>query len=267
MKNANAAEPLKIALVGAGGRGTEAVSNAMQANDKVELVAIGDVFESHIKGALDRFAKNENLKNNIKVGDNKFVGLDAYKKVLDQKFDYVILATPPGWRSFHFEYAVEKGHNVFCEKPVATDAPGIRRFLAAAKKSEEQKLHVVTGNQRRHEKPYVETIKKIHDGALGEIVAGRAYWDGTLPHCREREAGMTDIEYQLYNWYNFCWICGDNIVEQHLHNLDVMNWVFKSHPFPLSPAVAVPGNPKKKNMGIFGIISLVIMNIPTAFMS
>ncbi|MBI1389307.1 MAG: gfo/Idh/MocA family oxidoreductase [bacterium] len=234
-REAQAQDTIKIALVGAGGRGTGAVQNAIQAGQhsgaKVELIALGDVIEETAKGAVRGFKENANLKDSIKVDDSTtFWGLDAYQKVIAMKPDYMILATPPGFRPEMFEAVVNAKLNCFCEKPVATDFNGIRRYMAAAKKSEELKLHIVTGNQRRHQKNYVETVEKLHDGALGDIVAMRVYWDGGLPHARERKPGMSDLRYQLYNWYNFCWICGDNIVEQHIHNLDVANWVLNSHP-------------------------------------
>ncbi|MBD3267084.1 gfo/Idh/MocA family oxidoreductase [bacterium] len=252
LTQANAAEKMKIGVVGCGGRGTGAVMNAIQANSNIELVAMADVVEYKVNGSFNRLTKNENIKKNIQVGDNKFWGLDAYKKVIDRDdLDYVILATPPGYRPEHFEYVVEKGHNCFCEKPVATDATGMRRFMKAAKLSEQKKLHIVAGTQRRHAKNYQETVQLIHDGALGEVVAGRAYWNGTLPHARDRKEGMTDLEYQLYNWYNFCWICGDNIVEQHVHNLDIMNWVIGSHPISV---IASGGRAWKSNEEKYGNI-------------
>ncbi|MBN2328875.1 MAG: Gfo/Idh/MocA family oxidoreductase [Candidatus Omnitrophica bacterium] len=251
LKNAHAAAgPMKIGVIGCGGRGTGAVQNAIQANDQIELVAVCDVFEDRAKGAVDQFKKNENLAKNIKVEpENIFWDLDGYKKLLQLDMDYVILATPPGFRPEHFEAVVAAKKNCFCEKPIAVDPNGTRRFMAAAKKSEEMKLHIVTGTQRRHQLPYVETIKKIHDGVLGDIVGGRAYWDGTLPHARDRKAGMSDLEYQLYNWYNFCWICGDNIVEQHVHNLDIMNWVFQSHPVAVIASGGRAWKPKIEKYG------------------
>lgn len=251
LKSAHAAEtPMKIGLIGAGGRGTGAVQDAIQANSNIQLVAIGDFWLDRAKGAVKGFKDNENLKDNIQVPDDAiYGGLDAYKKVLEHEVDYIILATPPGFRPLHFEAVVEAKRHCFCEKPVATDPVGTRRYMAAAKKSEELKLCVVTGTQRRHQKPYIETIQKIHDGVLGDLVAGRAYWDGTLPHARERKPGQGDLEYQLYNWYNFCWICGDNIVEQHVHNLDVMNWVFNAHPVSVVAAGGRAWKPKIEKYG------------------
>jgi len=250
VRNAAAADPLKIALIGAGGRGTGAVQDAMKASDNIQLIGIADVMEQKAKDAYNGFKNNANLAENIKMTEETvFGGLDAYQKVIDLQPDYVIIATPPGFRPIHFEAVVEKKLNCFCEKPVATDSNGIRRYMAAARKSERLGLNIVVGTQRRHEKTYLETIQKIHDGALGEIVAGRAYWNGTLPHRRERKPGMDDLTYQLYNWYNFCWICGDNIVEQHVHNLDVMNWVFQAHPISVVASGGRAQKPPEERYG------------------
>ncbi|HPA44320.1 MAG TPA: Gfo/Idh/MocA family oxidoreductase [bacterium] len=229
-------DPLKIALIGCGGRGKDAVKNAIQADRNIKLIAVHDVVEQRAKDAPNQI--KESLKKddlpveNIQVDpEHTFSGLNGYKDLLKLDMDYVIIATPPGFRPIHFEEAVQAKKNIFTEKPVGTDPTGIRRFLRAARRAERAKLSIVAGTQRRHQKEYVETIARIHDGALGEILAGRAYWNGGLPFARERQPGMSDLEYQAsYNWYNFCWICGDNIVEQHVHNLDVMNWVFQAHP-------------------------------------
>jgi len=229
-------DPLKIALIGCGGRGKDAVKNAIQADKNVKLIAVHDIMEQRAKDAPNQI--RESLKKddlpveNIQVDpEHIFSGLSGYKDLLKLNMDYVIIATPPGFRPEHFEEAVQAKKNIFTEKPVATDPTGIRRFLRAARRAERAKLSVVAGTQRRHQKEYVETIARIHEGALGEILAGRAYWNGGLPFARDREPGMSDLEYQAsHNWYNFCWICGDNIVEQHVHNLDVMNWVFQTHP-------------------------------------
>ena len=233
VKNVHAQDdPLKIGLIGCGGRGTGAAQNAIQASSNVEIVAVGDVFEDRVDNCVRRLRENENIKQNVAnlTDDAIYKGLDAYKKVLEHELDYVILATPPGFRPEHFEAVVDRQLNCFCEKPVATDPFGIRRFMKAAKKSEELKLHITTGNQRRHQKEYIETVEKIQNGVLGDIVSCRAYWCGGLPFARERQDDWSDLEFQLRNWYNFCWICGDNIVEQHIHNLDVINWVMQDHP-------------------------------------
>ena len=242
-------EPMKIGLIGCGGRGTGAVQDAIRASENITLVAVHDVMEYKAKNAVaelkEKFAKSVQVDD-----DHIFSGPNDYRKVIECKPDYVILATPPGFRPAHFEAAVEAKLHIFTEKPVATDPTGIRRFMAAAKKSEDLKLCVVAGTQRRHEKPYIDTIAKIHDGILGEIIAARVYWNGTLPHARERKPGMSDLEYQAsHNWYNFCWICGDNIVEQHVHNLDIMNWVLKSHPISVIASGGRAWKPKEEKYG------------------
>lgn len=251
VKNVHAAaDPLKIGLIGAGGRGVGAVEDAIRASENIQLVAVGDVFEDRAKNAIRRLKGNENLRDSIlATEENAYGGLDNYKKVLEHEMDYVIVATPPGFRPIHFEAIVEKGLNCFCEKPVATDSNGMRRFMDAARKSEQKGLHIVTGTQRRHQKPYVETIQKIHDGVIGEIVAACCWWNGGLPHARERREGMSDLEYQIYNWYNFCWICGDNIVEQHVHNLDVINWAIQAHPVAAYGSGGRAWKPKEEKYG------------------
>ncbi|MFP6620353.1 MAG: Gfo/Idh/MocA family oxidoreductase, partial [Pirellulaceae bacterium] len=162
--------------------------------------------------------------------DQQFVGFDAYKNVLESDADLVILATPPGFRPLHFEAAVKAGKNVFMEKPVAVDAPGVRRVLAAAKVAKEKGLSVQVGLQRRHEVAYKETIGQLQDGAIGDINLMRAYWNGGGVWVRPRQESQTELEYQMRNWYYFNWLCGDHIDEQHIHNLDVINWLKKGFP-------------------------------------
>ncbi len=162
--------------------------------------------------------------------DRKFVGLDAYQKAIDSGIDLVILATPPGFRPMQFEAAVKAGKHVFMEKPVATDAPGVRQVLAAAALAKEKNLAVGVGLQRHHQKHYIETIHRLHDGAIGDIHTLRVYWNGAGVWVKPREPNQTEMEYQLRNWYYFNWLCGDEICEQHIHNLDVGNWVKNAHP-------------------------------------
>lgn len=243
-------EKFRVGLIGCGGRGNGAVQNAVAASENVTLVAVHDVMEHKAKGTVEQLKRKLEAKNVQVDEDHIFSGPGAYKGVLESDLDYVILATPPGFRPEHFEAAVDAKLHIFTEKPVATDPVGIRRFMAAAKKSEQLKLSIVAGTQRRHQKPYVETIKKIHDGALGEIVAGRAYWNGSLPFARERKPGMSDLEYQAsHSWYSFCWICGDNIVEQHVHNLDIMNWVLQAHPVSVIASGGRCWKPKEERYG------------------
>jgi len=220
-------DPIKVGLIGCGGRGRGAAGNAMEADKAVKIVAVCDVFEDRAKN----FQKQLNRKG-AEIGDDMvFSGVFGYKKLLENDLTYVILATPPGFRPMQFEAAVNAKKNIFTEKPVGTDPTGIRQFMAAAKKSEELKLSITAGTQRRHQKPYIETVKKIQDGAIGEVRAARAYWcGGPVINMRSRPAGMGDLEWQVKNWYSHCWICGDNIVEQHVHNIDIINWVMKAHP-------------------------------------
>jgi len=223
---------LRIGLIGCGGRGTGAARQALRAGEvtgvETQLVALADVFKDRLDAARKGFESSKNAKLS---DDTCFAGLDAYQKLLAADVNYVILATPPGFRPIHFEAAVNAKKSIFCEKPVGTDSVGIRRFMEAAKKSEEMNLSVVAGTQRRHHKGYIETIKKIHNGEIGDLLAARAYWcGGPVFKARERKPEWSDLEWQMRAWYSYCWICGDNIVEQHVHNLDVINWALGSHP-------------------------------------
>ncbi|MCC6142348.1 MAG: Gfo/Idh/MocA family oxidoreductase, partial [Candidatus Hydrogenedentes bacterium] len=226
-------DTLRVGLIGCGGRGGGAVVNHLTGNDNVKFVAMADVFEDKLASKRKEIESNNDPKVQPKVAIEDelcFTGLDAYQKLLQTDIDIVIHATPPYARPTHITAAVEAGKHIFTEKPVAVDAPGIRQFMEAAKKAKEKGLSLVAGTQRRHQKSYVETVKKLQNGEIGEIVAARAYWCGTLPFSHERKEGWSDLEYRLRNWYNYCWVCGDNIVEQHIHNLDVINWVMDGHP-------------------------------------
>ena len=232
---ASPGDTLKIALIGCGGRGSGAANQALGTGDNVKLIAAADAFKDRLDGSLENL-KNQH-KHKVEVPeDNKFVGFDGYKKAISLA-DVVILATPPGFRPMHFEEAVRQGKHVFMEKPVATDAPGVRRVLAAAEEAKKKNLKVGVGLQRHHQLGYLETMKRLHDGAIGDIVAMRCYWNGSTPWVKyrkdlEKQFGrpLTEMEYQMKNWYYFVWLCGDHIVEQHIHNLDVINWVKKGYP-------------------------------------
>lgn len=229
-------EMLKAGLVGCGGRGTQAVLDMMAGTENIQLVSMGDIFEDKLEGALAKIRdnpKNAPFLDRINVApDHRFVGFEAYKKVLASDIDIVMLATPPGYRPMHFEAAVEAKKHVFCEKPFGTDPVNVRRFMAAAKKSEELKLTVMSGAQRRNQRDYVETIEKLQNGAIGDIVAAYAYWVGTpvIQQKQGRDPKWADMTWEHRNWYSFVWICGDQIVEQHLHNIDVINWLMGTHP-------------------------------------
>jgi predicted dehydrogenase len=223
--HAQGSDIIKVGLVGCGGRGSGAAGDCIKgaeiAGAKAEIYAVGDMFEGKARGQANKYKLNN---------DQTFVGLDAYKGVIDSGINMVILATPPGFRPLHFKYAIDKGRNVFFEKPVAVDPTGVRTVIDASKVAEEKKLAVVTGTQRRHEANYIETIKRIHDGAIGDVLHMSVYWNGGGIWSRRREPGMSDVEAQINNWYHYVWLCGDQIVEQHIHNLDVANWVMNSHP-------------------------------------
>lgn len=220
---------IKIALIGCGGRGTGAVFQAFETGYNIKLVAMADAFQDRLEGSYKPIFEKYG-KDKVEVTDDKkFVGFEAYKDAIKEA-DVVILAAPPGFRPNHFQEAIRQNKQVFMEKPVATDAAGIRKVLDAAKEASEKKLNVVVGLQRRYQDSYVETIKRIHDGAIGDIVSGQVYWNDGGVWVKQREAGMTEMEYQMRNWYYFNWLCGDHIVEQHVHNLDVVNWVKGAYP-------------------------------------
>jgi predicted dehydrogenase len=225
--HASADETIKVGVIGCGGRGSGACGNALEADEAVKIVAAGDAFPDRVAGLKNNLKK---FGNRVDLGDRAFSGLDAYEKVLKCDLDYVILATPPGFRPVHLKKAVEAGKNVFCEKPVAVDAPGIRTCLSLVDELKKKNLALVAGTQRRHQAGYLETVKRIHDGEIGDIVSAKCAWDGQGIWFHARKPGTSDVEYQLNNWYHFLWLCGDHIVEQHVHNLDVINWVLKAHP-------------------------------------
>jgi myo-inositol 2-dehydrogenase/D-chiro-inositol 1-dehydrogenase len=226
-------ETIKVGLVGCGGRGTGAASQALKTEGPVKLVAMADAFEDQLEKSLKglKGALGDKADERVAV-DQKFIGLDAYKQMLAADVDLVILATPPGFRPIHFEAAVAAGKNVFMEKPVATDAPGVRKVLAAVKAAKEKNLKVGVGLQRHHQAPYIETIDRIKNGAIGDVVAMRCYWNsaGVWDPRKTREECSGEMEYQMRNWYYYTWLCGDHICEQHIHNLDVCNWVMDDFP-------------------------------------
>lgn len=227
--NAVGSDTIKIGVVGCGGRGTGAAIQALNTTGGgVKLVAMADVFQDNLETSLRTIANQH--KDKVEVKDNRFIGCDAYVDVLASDCDFVILATPPGFRPLHFEKAVMAGKHVFMEKPVASDAPGIRRVLAANEIAKQKGLGVQVGLQRRHEFRYKETIDKLRGGAIGDINFCRAYWNSGGVWVRARPAGVSELEYQMRNWYYFNWLSGDHITEQHIHNLDVINWLADGHP-------------------------------------
>lgn len=233
--HAAADSSIKIGLVGCGGRGTGAAVNALSVNPNVKITAMGDLFMHAIEKS-HKAMSFENPKQLAVTKDNMHAGFDAYKKVIDSGVDLVVLATSPAFRPVHFEYAVEKGVNCFMEKPVAVDIAGCLKVLELAKKAEEKNLKVGVGLQRHHHPGYIETIKRLHDGEIGDINVMRCYWNQggawlkTRKKLMETQPNLTELEYQMQNWYYFTWLGGDHIVEQHIHNIDVCNWVMKGYP-------------------------------------
>jgi myo-inositol 2-dehydrogenase / D-chiro-inositol 1-dehydrogenase len=225
--NAAGSDTLKIGLIGCGGRGTSALDQALNSSDAgVQLTAMCDVFESRMQSAY-RSLKSKHAE---KVEPRRFIGLDSYLELLATDVDVVFLATPPGFRPLHFERAIEAGKHVFMEKPVAVDSPGVRRVLATGKLAESKGLAVQVGLQRRHEARYQQSVAQIHRGAIGSPIYARAYWNAAGVWTRPRRKDQSELEYQLNNWYYFNWLSGDHITEQHVQNLDVINWVMQGHP-------------------------------------
>jgi predicted dehydrogenase len=236
--HAAGSDAIKVGLIGCGGRGTGAADNVLHSAKGVQVVALGDAFKDRLdgcRGHLTNLARNDDrvkeLGNSVDVPDERcFVGLDAYEKVISSGANYIILATPPGFRPIHIQAVVAAGKNLFTEKPVGVDGTGIRKVLDAYEESKKKNLAIAAGTQRRHQLGYVETMKQVRDGAIGKILGGACYWNQGILWYKKREPGMSDLTYQMRNWYNFLWLCGDHIVEQHVHNLDVMNWGLGTHP-------------------------------------
>ncbi len=233
---------IRLVVIGCGGRGTGAAENIFIAaqntpNAKVKLVAVHDAFKENARGAIKQLKRK--YADNVDVPEDRiFSDLDGYKAAIDVDCDLVVIATPPAFKPQQFEYAVKKGRHIFCEKPVASDVAGVRRFLASVQESKSKNLLVGIGLQRRHEPQYLETIKRLHDGAIGDIIALRVYWNGGGIWHRGRNVAqqlmgdtpVTEMAYQCNNWYHFNWLSGDQICEQHIHNLDVGCWVKGKYP-------------------------------------
>jgi len=252
-------EKLKAGLIGCGGRGTEAVRNLLTGCPNVEVIAMGDLFEDRLHSSLKELGSFEH-GGRVKVDpEHWFVGFGAYKKVIASGADIIMLATPPGYRPIHFEAAIEAKKHVFCEKPFGTDPVNVRRLMDAAKKSEELKLSVKSGAQRRSQQYYLDQYKSLKDGEIGDIQAMYAYWVGSpvlqfkdhhWPGPKgKRDPKWADMEFQNRAWYSFGWICGDQIVEQHLHNIDVCNWFMGTHPVEVVASGGTAWRPREEEYG------------------
>ncbi len=245
-------DALRIGLVGCGGRGSGAAAQALRADKNVILTAMGDAFPEALQGSLKSLQGEAELASRVKVApDHCFVGLDAYQKVIASGVDVVLLASPPGFRPVHLKAAVEAGKHIFCEKPVATDSPGVRSVLASAKLAKEKNLSLVTGFCWRYDFGRREFFKRIHDGAIGDLRAVYSnYYTGQvkpMPPASARPKDMGDLEWQLRNWYNFTWLSGDGLVEQAVHSVDKVSWAMKDIA-PLK-AVAVGGRQTPNHEG------------------
>ncbi len=232
-QNSNA---IKVGLVGCGGRGTGAAAQALKADDFAELTALADISQDRIDQCIDQIGKTQAAK--VKVDPkNQFLGLDAYQKLIDSGVDVVLLATPPGFRPAHLRACIDANKHVFCEKPIAVDAPGVRHVLETAKMAKQKNLSLVAGFCWRYSNYIVETFDQIHGGALGDLTAYYAtYYTSPvkpMPPASDRPAGMSDVEWQIKNWYNFLWVCGDSIVEQAVHSADKIAWAMHDQP-PIS---------------------------------
>lgn len=226
---AGADDAIKVALIGCGGRGTGAAAQALSTKQNVKLVAMADAFRDRLDDSYKELTNDEStVKARVDVPEErKFVGFDAYKKAIALA-DVVILATPPGLRPIHFEEAVNKNKHIFMEKPVATDPAGIQRVLVAAEEAKKKKLNVVVGLQRHYQNSYRELFKR--KDMIGDIVSASCWWNNDGVWVRPRKPGQTEMEYQMRNWYYFNWLCGDHITEQHIHNIDVINWFKGAYP-------------------------------------
>ena len=232
-------DKIRVGLIGCGGRGTGATINCVESSANIEIVALGDLFKDRVDDTRKKLTENEKTAAAMKVTDETcFSGFDNFKKVLQSDIDLVILATPPHFRPEHLEAAIAADKHVFMEKPVAVDPVGIRSVIATSAIARVKGLAIVAGTQRRHQAHYVEIMRRIHDGDIGEIVAAQCYWNmGGLwkkpaaENWKKYQAGeWSDMEWQCRNWLFLCWLSGDHIVEQHIHNLDVVNWAVGSLP-------------------------------------
>ena len=247
-------EKLRAGIVGCGGRGTAAIGDILTGNPNVELVAMADLFEDKLEQSLSRIRTQDRfaaVRDRVKVDpEHRFTGFDAFRKIAASGVDIVMLTTPPGYRPEHFEAAINAGKHVFCEKPIATDPVGVRRFLAANEKARARKLTVVSGAQRRSSRDYLQTREKVRGGAIGDIVALYSnYLSGPVMHAKARDPRWGDMEWEHRNWYSFVWICGDQIVEQHFHNIDCMNWFMDAHPVSVVASGGVAWRPAEELYG------------------
>ena len=220
---------IRVGVIGCGGRGTGAAVNCFESSDGVEIAAMGDLFADRLASSRQRIGERLGAAFTV-TNETAFSGFDAFQNVLATDIDMVILATPPAFRPQHLRAAIDAGKNVFMEKPVAVDPMGIKSVIESSDMAQNRGLAIVSGTQRRHQAPYLEAMKRIHDGAIGDVVGAQVFWNQGGLWNRERQPGWTDMEWQARNWLYFTWLSGDHIVEQHIHNIDVANWAMNGHP-------------------------------------
>lgn len=231
--HARASGKIKVGLLGCGGRGNGAIRQNLNADPAVEVIALADLFESKVRSTREKLQRDEKYKGRINIDDDHmFWGWDCHEKLAQCDADILCMATAPAFRGRQMMAAIKAGKHVFTEKPVATDVAGCREVMAASALAKEKGLAIVCGTQRRHEFSRVELMKRIHDGQIGELVGGQCYWygggiwyRGNIPY-----EGASELEWQCQNWYHFTWLSGDQICEQHIHNIDVLNWCFNGPP-------------------------------------
>jgi len=227
--HAAGSDTIRLALIGCGGRGTGAAAQALNACSRAKLVAMADAFEDRLTGSHQVVARKHPDRVDV-APERRFVGMDAYAKAMDADVDLVLLCTPPGFRPIQYEAAVKANKHVFMEKPVAVDVPGIRRMIAANEEAKKKGLAVAVGLNMRHTNSYQEVVRRVHDGAIGKVNFLRAYGNTGGVWVRPRQPDQTEMQYQMRNWYYFNWLCGDLIVEQTVHALDLVNWAKGEHP-------------------------------------
>jgi len=222
-------DKIRVGLIGCGGRGSGAAKDCVKSSENVEIVAMGDVFENRLNSSLAKLSMEIDDKVSV-TRDSCFVGFDAYEKVIAADVDLVILATPPHFRPMHLKAAIQAGKHVFMEKPVAVDPVGVRSVIKSSELAEHKRLGIVAGTQRRHQDHYLQVMKRIHEGEIGEIVAAQCYWNQDGLWVKKPRPDWSDMEWQCRNWLYFTWLSGDHICEQHVHNIDVVNWAIGAHP-------------------------------------
>lgn len=227
--HAAGSDTIRIALIGCGGRGSGAAVQAMSTKANVRLVAMADAFKDSLEASLSSIKRA--CAGRVDVPESRqFIGLDSYQKAIDSDANMVLLCSPPGFRPMHFEAAVKAGKHVFMEKPLATDAPGVRRIMAANNDAKKKSLAVAVGHHLRHDAKHREIIGRIDDGAIGKLKYLRSFFNDSGIWVRPRQSGQSEMQYQVRNWYHFTWLSGDHIVEQAVHECDISNWIAKAHP-------------------------------------